>query len=360
MAFNWRTKIRDKYFWMEMLMICSITYFIAILSDVEYTIYEDGKRYLVEAMEYRMVFGSFHFILYGGYYWLIIKPSVTARKPWRVFFSVILFVPVIHYYNHYVANYITIHLPFLSDQIRATALREYNSVRKIGIVYAYMLSIRCLPLIFFAYMIRSLKQEKFVKELQGQQLLAELNYLRAQIQPHFFFNTLNNIYALAIKKSEDTAPMVLQLSEMMRYILYKSGDSKVSLKQEADFLSHYIELEKIRHHRNVSIVYDVQGDPNTVNIEPLLLLPFVENAFKHGARESLDQAEVSIVILVQDQELNLQVKNTKPANTTDVQERGIGLVNVKKRLELLYAGKHQLDITETAQQYEVNLNLELE
>ncbi|MBO9661043.1 MAG: histidine kinase, partial [Chitinophagaceae bacterium] len=175
-----------------------------------------------------------------------------------------------------------------------------------------------------------------------------------------FFNTLNNIYALAIKKSDDTAPMVLQLSAMMRYILYQAGDKKVSLKQEVDFLSNYVELEKIRHHRNVSIVFDVQGEINAVNIEPLLLLPFIENAFKHGARESLTQAEVFIVILVQEQELNLQVKNTKPGNKTEVEDKGIGLVNVKKRLELLYAGKHQLDITETEQQYEVNLNMMLE
>jgi sensor histidine kinase YesM len=360
MSFNWQKKIRDKYFWMEMLMLCSLTYFIAILSDVEYTIYESGRRQFIEALEYRLAFGTFHFILYGSYYWLILKPLVQAKKPWMVFLSVILFIPVIHNYNHYVATNAMIYLPFLSEELRKTAARQYTSERNFGILYAYMLSIRCLPMIFFAYMIRSLKQEKLVKELQEQQLLAELNYLRAQIQPHFFFNTLNNIYALAIKQSPDTGPMVLQLSEMMRYILYQSGDKKVSLKQEIEFLSHYVEIEKIRHHHNVSIVFDVQGETSVVNIEPLLLLPFVENAFKHGVRESLDQAEVSIVIYVQDKELNLQVRNSIPAINSEGKEKGIGLGNVRKRLTLLYPGKHQLEITETERQYEVNLNLVLE
>jgi hypothetical protein len=360
MSFNWRKKIRDRYFWMEMLMLCSLTYFIAILSDVEYTIYEEGIRHFVEALEYRLAFGTFHFILYGSYYWLVLKPLVNARKPWLVFFSVVLFVPVIHYYNHYVANNAVIHLPFLSDELRQLAAKQYKTESKFGILYAYMVSSRCLPMIFFAYLIRSMKQDKLVKDLQQQQLLAELNYLRAQIQPHFFFNTLNNIYALAIKQSPDTGPMILQLSEMMRYILYQSGDKKVSLKQEIDFLSHYVEIEKIRHHRNVAIIFDVQGDTALATIEPLLLLPFVENAFKHGARESLDQAEVSIVIFVQEGELVLQVRNTIPLENKEVKENGIGLENVRKRLTLLYPGKHQLEIIGEKNMYEVNLNLVLE
>ncbi|MCG2615940.1 histidine kinase [Terrimonas sp. NA20] len=360
MSFNWRKKVNDKYFWMEILMLCCFTYFIAILSDVEYTIYESGKRHFISALEYRLAFGTFHFLLYGAYYWLCVKPLVLAKKPWWVFFSLILFVPVIHYYNHYVATNALIYLPLFSAELRNTAARQFKSEQNFGILYAYMLSSRCLPIIFFAYLVRSLKQEKLVNELKAQQLLAELNYLRAQVQPHFFFNTLNNIYALAIKQSPDTGPMVLKLSEMMRYILYQSGEKKVSLKQEIDFLSNYVEIEKIRHRNNVAILFDVQGDIAGVNIEPLLLLPFVENAFKHGARESLFQAEVSIVICVQDQELNLQVRNTKPDVSGKENEKGIGLENVRKRLALLYTGGHCLNIAESERQYEVNLTIELQ
>ncbi|MET0465982.1 MAG: histidine kinase [Chitinophagaceae bacterium] len=359
MSINWREKLRDKYFWMEVLMVCSFTYFIAILSDVEYTIYEDSKRSFVGALEYRLTFGTFHFILYGAYYWFCVKPLVKAKRPLWVFVSLLLFVPVIHYYNHYIANYSAIYLPFLSEELRKLAARQYKSEDNFKVIYAYMLSSRCLPIIFFAYMVRSLKQEKLVTELKEQQLLAELNYLRAQVQPHFFFNTLNNIYALAIKQSPDTGPMVLKLSEMMRYILYQSGENKVSLKQEIDFLSNYVEIEKIRHRNNVAIVFDVQGDVSWVTIEPLLLLPFVENAFKHGARESLYQAEVLIVIYVQDKELNLQVRNTVAGANTEQKEKGIGLENVRKRLDLLYAGSYQLNVTAGEGQYEVNLNIEL-
>lgn len=352
--------VRNKYFWMELMMICSITYFIAIFSDVEYSYYEEGSALkFIDSLDYRLVFGTFHFILYGTYYWGILKRFVTKRQPWAVAISVVIFVPIIHLYNHYVATWSASQLSFLSSELRALAASQFKSRRPYAFVYAYNLSLRCLPLIFFAYLVRSLRQESQFKALKEQQLLSELNYLKAQVQPHFFFNTLNNIYAMAIKQSPNTAPMVLQLSEMMRYILYKSSAQKVPLRQEIDFIQHYIEIERIRHQEYISIELDVDGDISKHEIEPLLLLPFIENAFKHGTHDSLHDSFVQIIVCVRGDELNLQVTNSKPAEKKVESSGGIGLINVKKRLDLTYINTHELHILESEKQYQVNLNLQL-
>lgn len=352
-------KIRDQYFWMEVLMLFCITFLLAVISDVEYSIYEEGSGWLfIKSIEYRLVFGAFSFLLYGSYYWLVVKPLVHKRKPWLVALSLLLFIPFTFYYDHYVANWSVIRLPFISHELRDLAARQYRSESKFNIVYAYRLSSRCLPLIFFAYLIRSLKQDRQLRLLKEQQLVSELNYLRAQLQPHFFFNTLNNIYAMAIRQSADTAPMVMQLSEMMRYILYQTSEPTVSLDREVEFLRHYVALEKIRHHQHVKIDFDVQGETSAVTIAPLLLLPFIENAFKHGAGELIDQGEVQIVLCMQEGELLLQIRNTLPSVAVANDKTGIGLVNVRKRLELLYPGRHQLTIRESSAQYEVNLSIQ--
>jgi len=353
-----KRRIRDQYFWMEVLMLFSITFLLAIISDVEYSFYEEGSGWrFIGSLEYRIVFGTFSFLLYGAYYWLVVKPLVNKRKPLFVALGLVAFIPFTFYYDHYVANWMVIRLPFISEELRDLVIRQYKAKSKFNIVYAYRLSSRCLPLIFFAYLIRSLKQDRQLRLLKEQQLVTELNYLRAQLQPHFFFNTLNNIYALAIRQSADTAPMVMQLSEMMRYILYQTNESMVPLSKEVEFLKHYVALEKIRHHQHVKIDIDVQGDVSSVMIAPLLLLPFVENAFKHGARELIDKGEVQIVLCVQVGELLLHIKNTVPPVPV-ASEKGIGLVNAQKRLELLYPGRHQLTIKESATQYEVNLSIQ--
>lgn len=355
-----KKKIADKYFWMEVLLLVSITYLIAILSDVEYSIYEEGSGWhFIKALDYRLSFGTFSFILFGTYYWVFVKRFVDGRKPLLLFLSLLVFVPLMHYYNNHVALWGMSKLPFLPEELRKTAARQYKSQHGFSLIYAYTLSSRCLPMIGFAYLIRALKQEAQVKTLKEQQLLSELNYLKAQVQPHFFFNTLNSIYALAIKQSKDTAPMVVQLSEIMRYILYQSAEQKVPLQQEAAFLRNYVEIERIRHHQHISISFDVQGINDTARIEPLLLLPFIENAFKHGAREAVDKGSVAIVLCLVEKDLTLQVANSKPEGRMDSNPSGIGLQNVKKRLELLYPNRHQLQVSENEQNYEMNLNLKL-
>jgi len=207
-----------------------------------------------------------------------------------------------------------------------------------------------------AYFIYSAKQNDQMRKLKEQQLLTELTYLKAQLHPHFFFNTMNNIYALALKRSADTAPLVAKLADMMRYILYEAERPIVPLVKEIEFLTNYVEAEKIRHHNNNQITFDVQGLKPAALIEPVLLLPFIENAFKHGLYEETGNGFVDIVICQSDAELILQVTNSKPQPQRETQ-KGIGLQNALKRLNLLYSRQYTMVIKDESDSYQLNLSL---
>nr|WP_294943419.1 histidine kinase [uncultured Mucilaginibacter sp.] len=209
-----------------------------------------------------------------------------------------------------------------------------------------------------AYFIQFDQQSKQMRMLKEEQLHNELKYLKAQLHPHFFFNTLNNIYSLALKQSLDTAPLVAKLADMMRYILYESDSEKVPLKKEVDFISNYIDTEKIRHQSKITIQYHVQGNTDNRFIEPLILLPFIENAFKHGIQNELYEGSVAVFIRVEENEINMEVYNTKAANEKVKPSGGVGLGNIHKRLNLLYNGRHILKVIDDPASYSVNLTLQ--
>lgn len=197
-------------------------------------------------------------------------------------------------------------------------------------------------------------------QLQRDNLTLELNALKAQINPHFLFNTLNNIYSLALQKSDQTADMVLRLSDMMRYVLYECNSGAVALEREVEFMSNYVELERIRHGKHVSINFTLSGDTGDKKIEPLLLIPLVENSFKHGINAQMENSYVNIQFEVNDHTVRLSVENSIPANGTLMKEKGgIGLDNVRKRLELIYPGNHRLEISPFKNRYLVTLQLNL-
>jgi LytS/YehU family sensor histidine kinase len=238
------------------------------------------------------------------------------------------------------------------------ALGLYNRKATINFSVIYIFT-QFVVITALGYFIRSVKQEEQMKQLKEQQLLSELNYLKAQLHPHFFFNTMNNIYSLALKQSKNTAPLVSRLADMMRYILYEADQKKVPLAQEIQFLTNYIKAEQIRHPENIQIVFDVQGKTENIFIEPLLLLPFIENAFKHGLQEETGDGFVNIIICITERELILDATNSKPDAGCDNLQKGIGLQNVIKRLEILYPGNYSLDITEDTNSYKACLTLQI-
>lgn len=202
------------------------------------------------------------------------------------------------------------------------------------------------------------------KELEYKTTQTELNFLRSQINPHFLFNTLNNLYALTLKKSDRAPETVLKLSEIMRYMLYECNERKVQLKKEINYLQNYIELERLRLSKSFEIKVDVKGETDGRYISPLLMTPFIENAFKHGINQQLLDGYISVRILVEDENLCLKIENSKgstgPSEYPQKKSGGIGLTNVKRRLEILYPGTHTLKTEDKIDHYLIELTLKLD
>jgi len=197
------------------------------------------------------------------------------------------------------------------------------------------------------------------KQAEQEKLNAELSYLKAQINPHFLFNVLNSIYSLAVVKSDETPTAVIKLSGMMRYVLNDAGHHMVPLSREIDYIRDYIELQRIRFGTSLPLTFTVNGTPSGQLIAPLILISFVENAFKYGINAAED-AEINIDISINGHLLRFYVFNKKVTfNDIPAASSGLGIENTKKRLELLYSGRHTLDITDAADHFSVSLSLQL-
>ncbi|WP_158825836.1 sensor histidine kinase [Mucilaginibacter lacusdianchii] len=348
-----RPKWNWKYLRIELFVLFFISFMISIISDLEYSTYEqhDASRF-AEDLDYRLVCGAFSFLVYGSLYWFFLKRYVLKSNIWGVLLCLTGFVFVNQLANHYILNWIIVHADFISADIR-TRTSGYRLTFAVNYLFVSVF----FPLLGLAFLIRTLQQNEAMKVLKEEQLFSELNYLKAQLHPHFFFNTINNIYSLALQQSPLTAPMVARLGELMRYILYEANQRQVPLQREIQFLNGYVEVEKMRYADEKQISFEVQGVDSIHQIEPLLLLPFIENAFKHGLAEETGGGFVHIVVCRTEKELILEVVNSIPKDNRRSNEPGIGIDNVRKRLDLLYPERYSLDVQEDEKQYHVILTL---
>jgi two-component system LytT family sensor kinase len=201
------------------------------------------------------------------------------------------------------------------------------------------------------------------QELEAQTMQSELRFLRSQINPHFLFNTLNNIYALTLQKSDLAPDTVIKLSEMMRYMLYECNEKQVLLSKEIQYLRNYLDLEKLRLSHAIEVNFEVQGRVSDQKIAPLMFLPFLENSFKHGVMRTISRGYVNFRLLVDGNQLHMYLENSKPEKLPMPDRHrpsgGIGLVNVRRRLELLYPGRYSLHLEDAPTAYSVLLDLDL-
>lgn len=204
------------------------------------------------------------------------------------------------------------------------------------------------------------RQQQTEKERENERLKSELAFLRWQISPHFIFNGLNSIVALARLRSDQTEAVTLKLAELMRYMLYESDEARVTLDREVRYLSSYVELQRLRFGKRVAIEFAAQGIDGTRYIEPMLLIPFVENAFKHGVNH-VSNPSVAVRLRLLDDWLRLDVRNKRTdAEAPDADPNsGIGLKNVQRRLSLLYPHLHTLTIQREPEWFAVGLTLQL-
>lgn len=216
-----------------------------------------------------------------------------------------------------------------------------------------------LPLLFIALStsIRLVsgwyKTEKQREQVESQKISSELLFLKAQLNPHFLFNTLNSIYSLANKKSDNTTIAIVTLSELMRYMIYEANGNLVPLKKEIDHIQNYISLQLLRLKDSSGVRINVHGNLN-YKIEPLLLISFIENAFKYGT-DFKGKTNIRIKITIENEALNLYVYNSLSSQKSKNENSGVGLENIKNRLNLLYPNSHTLNIINDKKSYEVNL-----
>ena len=240
-------------------------------------------------------------------------------------------------------------LSFFSYRFRTySQLHILNNLSIVVVAFAYRL------------LLGWFQQEKIRKELQNQKLQAELSYLKMQVNPHFLFNALNNIYSLAIiENSKKTGSSILKLSELMRYMLYEKEDieHKVSLDKEIGHINSYIDLEKLRHPGDIYINFSIEGQTGDKKIAPLLLFPLIENACKHGVLND-PKRPIDIQLKTDDHQLHFSISNFNNDHIKD-QAGGIGIPNVRKRLDLLYGNNYALEVNKTGDRFYANLRLPL-
>ena len=286
------------------------------------------------------------FIFYLNAFYLI--PHLLNRKWWWVYIiaSFILIVSSFQLKYHLL-------LWWFPDVL--------NDMSSYKFVFAPSIAVFIISIVY-RKVVDKIIYDKEQQKIKAEQLSTELKFLRSQISPHFLFNVLTNLVSLARKKSDQMEPSLIMLSELMRYTLYDAQGKKVALDKEVSYLTNYIDLQKLRFGSDVQIRYetDPEIEKRAYLIEPMLLIPFVENAFKHGVGYQ-EHPKISISISVKDDVLFFETENEideKPGASKD-ENSGIGLVNVKSRLDLLYKGKHSLKIKTENNLFHITLTLML-
>ena len=263
-----------------------------------------------------------------------------------VIIALLWYASVLYFWNPDISFFDFVHDPFVSSSL-------------IGSTFGVVFLTSAVKLVK-----RSFESERRAKKLEKEKMETELKFLKSQLNPHFLFNVLNNIYFL-IKKDPDTAAESLaNFSDILRYQLYGSESEQIFLKEELTLLENFIKLSEIRQNDFLTINLHLDQNINGEQIAPLLLIPFVENAFKHVSKDKSKKNEINIDLSLHENELLFKVKNTieknkNEANLTPPDVGGIGLTNVKRRLDLLYPKNHKLSIEESKEWFTVELNLKL-
>ncbi|MCK5536163.1 MAG: histidine kinase [Bacteroidales bacterium] len=332
-SLNWRRLMWHSIFW---------TAYIVFLASIYGSLDKDyGQRFqeVFIMLPTRMV--AAYFTIY-----VLVMRLLLVRK--YLFFAISLLLSVLFFSLVQRVAYYYITYPLFYPKFLENDFFHWPIIFK-GIINLYTVTIGLLSLKFlkFWYESQSIKQQ-----LENEKTQAELKLLKAQIHPHFLFNTLNNLYALTLKKSDLAPQIVLKLSHLLNYMLYECNVQYASLSKEVEMLNNYIELEKIRYGDRINFEFDIDGDTNGVQIAPLLFLPFVENSFKHGTSGNIDNSWINIILKIDESEIIFQIENSKELEAGEESfKEGIGLKNVKRRLELLHKGDYELTIEDKGDSY---------
>ncbi|SDE40359.1 Histidine kinase [Ulvibacter litoralis] len=288
---------------------------------------------------------------------LILVPKLLLQKKTALYLVSIGLILIISYV--FFQYYREVFEPFEQH------LKPFNGDRKPprfsswrGIPVALNVSFILIGTIIRMYMEWN-KNETRKKEIESVRTTTQLQFLKNQINPHFLFNSLNTIYSLTTKKASNAPEAVITLSELMRYMLYRANNEYVPLQEELDYISNYIKLQRLRLAYAENVTINIRGNVGAQKVRPLLLISFIENAFKYGT-DYQGNTEIKIVITVSENNLSFTCVNLIGNRKADTENSGIGLVNTRERLEMLYPGMHTLEVSEKEGKYIVDLNLTLQ
>ncbi|MDY8135864.1 sensor histidine kinase [Aquimarina sp. 2201CG5-10] len=283
--------------------------------------------------------------VYINIYWLI--PKFLAKKKYVPYFLIIICIIIIW-------GYLVSHFEPWTDEHWFDQPSKKMMPKDGILALIFIISISTLIHLSYRWFIQLTR----IKQIENDRLQYELSLLKNQIKPHFFFNTLNNLYALSLEQSQETPKVILKLSEMLRYTIYDCKEAKVSIGKEVTYIENYIALQEIRHYKRGEISFNKEILNPTVYIAPMILIVFIENAFKHGVEKMEQDIFLDIDLKVSEKELFLRVRNNydpSEINSTP----GLGLENVKRRLSLLYPNLNELVIKDTGNIHTVTLKLVL-
>jgi hypothetical protein len=283
-------------------------------------------------------------------YWVL--PRYLLKGRYSAFTFIILLWAVGGYFLNY--SFRTFIFIPLQEQLHFDPIDRNPWSPSSFLVLTTTAGIVCIIFLFKHWLMK----ERQLMQAEKEKVTAELQLLKAQVHPHFLFNTLNNIYSFSLDRSPKTPGMILRLSSLLSYMLYDCKADEVLLEKEIEVMKNYIELETARYGDNIEISLNIEGDIKDKFIAPLLLLPFLENAFKHGTSDQLEKPWLSIDIAVKQYTLHCKIANSKN-NYVPVSASGIGIENVRKRLQFIYPGRHELKTSDEGDFFVVSLRIEL-
>jgi two-component system, LytTR family, sensor histidine kinase AlgZ len=340
---------RHRIFFMHLLFWCVyFSFFISQISSSPKGLERDLGELIADASFHVFSMMAIAYLNYFYFFPRFLNHKNLGRYLLEFSIPFGLMITVVIYIKRYIADGYTYQLKFMYTQ-RFTNYMIWST----------------LFIVLFVAMLKFVEDwfelEAKKKEIENEKLVAELRFLKAQINPHFLFNTLNNLYSLAFMNSPNTTVVIDKLSQMMRYMMYDSNHAKVSLDKEIEYMHNYISLEKLRLNNEVPIAFKINGNTEGVQIVPLILITFLENAFKHGVSNNAKDAWVNITLDLSENKCIYTVENSKLSEKDEKtnEKSGIGLQNVQRRLELSYPNKHELKVEDNEKHYLVHLKLDL-
>ena len=316
-----------------MFWICYFTFNV-----IRWGSYFDDYAYSIKS---NIVEFSIHIVIvYGNIFYLI--PRLVLRKRYKTYVGTMIIILALVYVIRTGLNFHFVTTEIYPEAFYPGKFFKFNYVLEVILGELYVITFVTSIKLLVDWFLEKKRNENLAK----LQLSTELKFLRTQIQPHFFFNTLNNLYALTLKKSDDAPRLVIKLSDLMQYVLYEVNGSKASLLEEINHINNYIDIEHLRFKDRIESEMDITGNIEDVQVPPLLFLSFIENCFKHGLREN-DKIKINISFeVVSGGYLEFRLSNNFNPNKNQNDKPGIGIANTERRLKLLF-GKNFILETKT-------------